>query len=183
MLLPQFDGIILAGGESRRMGTDKAFVTHRGRPLVDVALAALRDAQQVTVIGGDGGAFREHGVRWFPDDEPGQGPFHGVCAAMHHVEADLAVILPCDLVALEPSSVARLVNQLGDADCAVPLINGRHHWLPSVWRRSVAPQLQQVWATGERSVGGAIRQLRRVHVVDSKPHEWLDADTPDRLAP
>lgn len=178
---PPFHGIVLAGGASRRMGRDKAFVEVDGKPLIHHALAAVAGAACRTVIGGDPDRIGPLGVDHLADAVPGAGPVPAIAAALQASVAPLTVILPCDLPFITADAIDRLRSVMGDGDVAVPLVAGRIAWLPSVWRTSLAPEIDRLHEGGARSIRRVASDLRVVHFVDSNPQLWVDADRPTDL--
>ena len=82
--IPAFDGAVLCGGASRRMGRDKATLVLDGRPLaVRVAdeLAAA-GALRVEAVGGDAEALVRAGLVHRPDRWPGEGPLGGIVTSL-----------------------------------------------------------------------------------------------------
>jgi molybdenum cofactor guanylyltransferase len=77
-------GAILAGGQARRFGTDKAHALYQGARLIDQVAAALAaQCEGVVVCGRD-----EPGFACLPDwPEPGLGPLGGLAAALRHAGA------------------------------------------------------------------------------------------------
>lgn len=163
------------------MGEDKAFLEVQGQTMLARAVDALADAAGITVIGGDGERMADLPVRHQPDRVPGAGPVPAIADALEASTAPHVVILPCDLPFITPEAVARLVGSIGDAQCAVPLVDGRIAWLPSVWSRTSSSAVLEADTNGVRSVGRLVRGLRVVHFVDSDPTVWRDADRPDDL--
>lgn len=109
-------GAVLAGGQSRRLGRDKALEVVGGRTMLEHSLAALTDAgcRPVVVVGGE----RElPGVTELEDDFPGEGPLGGMLTALRHAAvrgaAGVAVV-PCDV----PGIDARVVRTLIDASAS-----------------------------------------------------------------
>lgn len=100
-------GVVLAGGASRRFGSDKALALVDGRPLLDHALAALAGCDAIAVAGRDW-----PGVLALPDRPgPGLGPLGGLNAALRHAAAhgfDHVASLPVDCPALPADWLARL---------------------------------------------------------------------------
>ena len=101
-------GAILAGGQSRRFGSDKAEALLDGRPLIDhVAEALARDCDALVVCG------RNHAAISFLADlpRPGLGPLGGLCAALLHGRDhgfDAVLGVPCDVPDLPTDLLARL---------------------------------------------------------------------------
>ena len=93
--LAAFDGAVLAGGASPRMGRDKALIEIDGVAMVTIAVEALRaaGAADVWVVGGDRGAIEALGHRWVPDLHPGEGPLGGVITAKNAREVRAKYVL------------------------------------------------------------------------------------------
>lgn len=137
-------GAVLAGGQSRRFGSDKALALLDGKPLIEHAIAALAaQTDAVIVCGREGGS---------PDrPAPGLGPLGGINAALHKATArsfDAVLTCPCDLPLLPPDLAARLAG--GGYVEAMPVIG--------LWPASLASLLDVHLASGEdRSVRGWAR--------------------------
>jgi molybdopterin-guanine dinucleotide biosynthesis protein A len=99
-------GAVLAGGQSRRFGSDKALALLGGRPLIAHAIEALGVQVDAVIVCG-----REWGD-WVPDRPgPGLGPLGGIAAALHTASArGYAAVLtaPCDIPVLPAGIAARL---------------------------------------------------------------------------
>ncbi|WP_300531103.1 molybdenum cofactor guanylyltransferase [Maricaulis sp.] len=97
-------GLILAGGQSRRMGRDKAALDWRGQSLLERARTCLQAAgcSTVHVLGPDGS---------LPDRRTGCGPAHALYDAMNTLNTKRAFLaLPVDMPRLEPSDLTALVG-------------------------------------------------------------------------
>lgn len=161
------------------MGRDKATIAVGGRSLISVAVAALAEADRVTVVGGPDRSA-ELGLPWIPDDVPGEGPLGGLLTALGHARCDSIVVLACDLPAVSPRVPAHLLAALGDGDAIVPIVGGRPQWLASAWRIRARPRLAAAREAGVRSVHGAAAGLRLVYLLDDE-RAYVDVDTPADL--
>jgi molybdopterin-guanine dinucleotide biosynthesis protein A len=169
--LPAFSGVVLAGGSSRRMGTDKALLQFGGRAMAAIARDALvgAGAADVLAVGGDAAALTALGLRAVPDRWPGEGPLGGVIVAMHEARHDVVVVLACDLPRIEAAAVTALVHGLGDADAAVPAVDGRPQVLVAAYRRACVGALEQARAEGVRRLRDAVGRLRVADVALADP--------------
>lgn len=165
------------------MGTDKALIEIDGIPMARRVADALAEAGAGTVaaVGGDVESLRDAGLDVYPDRWPGEGPLGGVISSLHAVGTQpLVAVLSCDILDPDAGLISRLVDrcQRVDADLVVPVADGRPQWTHGVWRRSVADLLDEVFATGERSLVGASAglQVERWDVPD--PAVVADADEP-----
>jgi molybdenum cofactor guanylyltransferase len=132
-------GAVLAGGASRRFGSDKALAMLRSKPLIDHVITALAPQVAALVICG-----RE----WPPyrrlDDLPvaGLGPLGGLCAALCHAADegfDAVLCAPCDTLGLPADLADRLAP--GPA-----VARGQH--VIGMWPATLAPALHYRLASG-----------------------------------
>lgn len=103
-------GVVLAGGQSRRFGSDKALAIWEGRPLIVHAAAVLAPHSDEVIVCG-----RSHSpltVPHLPDrPAPGLGPLGGLCAALHYAAEtghDSLLSLGCDMPRIDGELLDRL---------------------------------------------------------------------------
>jgi molybdopterin-guanine dinucleotide biosynthesis protein A len=140
---PEAVGFVLAGGESRRMGEDKALVPFAGRTLVEQAVQILRDAGLAVSIAG----ARLPLERFAPvvnDGEPGLGPLGGICAALEAMTARRAVFLPVDLPLVPACLIELLLShaEITGRAVTVPSVNGFTQTFPAVIDQRALPVLR-----------------------------------------
>ena len=164
-------GVILAGGQSSRYGTDKAFVSLAGRNLIDHVIARIMpQVDELLISAGDDPRFAALGLPIVTDtahDGEGQpaGPLAGVLAALdwmaeHVPDAGwLATstidtpFLPVDLVARLRAAVEGPLAGQG-AVMACSRSGGRLHPLHALWSPSLRLELRDALQRGERAVTG-----------------------------
>jgi molybdopterin-guanine dinucleotide biosynthesis protein A len=164
------------------MGRDKALIELDGVPMaLRVARAATEaGAREVLTVGG-----ADVGLRYVPDQAPGEGPLGGLLTALDALPDDVVLVVSCDLVAPSPAAMATTVARL-EADVAVPRpADGPPQWLHAAWRRGVAETLRARFAAGERSIHRAVAaaQLQVAWVEGLDPAALDDADRPEDLPP
>ena len=188
-------GAVLAGGASRRMGVDKAFIEIDGAAMVERAAAALRaaGAADVVVVGGDAARLGALGLTAVPDRYPGQGPLGAVITALHALDSlggpsmEAVVTHPCDVIAADSSAARAVIERLGGAghetDAVVPVGEGTAQWLHAAWRRRCRPVLGTAFARGVRAPTEAAACLVAVPVEAGGSGWFRDADRPEDLPP
>jgi molybdopterin-guanine dinucleotide biosynthesis protein A len=131
---PRFDAVVLAGGESRRMGgQDKTRLVVGGAPLLDRVLASVEAAVTRVVVGEQ--RPTEVAVRWTREQPAGSGPAAAVRAGLALVSQPVVVLLAGDLPFVNAHVVSRIVTAVGTGDGVVLTDeNGRPQWLCSAWR-------------------------------------------------
>ena len=174
----------MAGGASRRMGTDKAFLELDGQPLVVRITGALVAAgsEDVFVVGGAGPRLAALGLRCVPDRWPGEGPLGALITALAAARYEAVVVLAADLAVPDPTAVGALVAaSRASSPVVVPRSSGRAEVLQAAYRRSLFEDLVRVFQLGERSIVRALARLDIVPVEVSVAPS-IDLDTPEDLA-
>lgn len=150
-------GFVLAGGESRRMGVDKALVRFAGKPLIEHALGLLREAGLEPRIAGARAELSGF-APVIPDANPEHGPLSGICAALAGCEEERAVFVPVDLPLLPHSLITFLIlrAQISEDAVVVTSVTGFAQTFPLVVVRATLPGLEEAL---ERSSGGCYAAL------------------------
>jgi molybdenum cofactor guanylyltransferase len=140
---PDAAGFVLAGGQSSRMGSDKALIQLAGKPLIEHALAILCQGGLAAAIAGARSSLGSF-APVVEDPAPGLGPLSGVCAAMTSTSARYAVFVPVDLPLLPASLLAFLLQRARIEGSAVTLssVSGFAQTFPAVIDRAILPGLQ-----------------------------------------
>jgi molybdopterin-guanine dinucleotide biosynthesis protein A len=153
-------GFILAGGQSRRMGQDKALLNFCGTPLIAHAIAILRAAGLTASIAGAHAPLAHFApVTEDQADDRGspRGPLSGICAALGSVAADRAAFLAVVFLAVDqpfvpPSLLIYLLHHARITGNAVTLatVAGVDQTFPVVLDRAALPYLRAELESGQR---------------------------------
>ncbi len=163
-----YAGFVLTGGNSSRMGRDKAALPFGEGTLLEHVVAAVRNAGQavpmdVTLIGATA-RYGDLGVPAVEDHYQGCGPLGGVCTALEITAADLNLIVACDMPGVTAEFCASLLAaaELAEADCVVPETNDGLHPLCAVYHRRVLPMAQERISRGAFKMQEFVGSLRAV---------------------
>ena len=151
---------VLAGGQSTRMGREKAMLELGGSTLLERALQlALTVAAEAMVVGSRG-EFERYG-RLLEDVYPGQGPLGGIHAALWASPTDLNLILAVDTPFLEARFLEFLVAQARESGAVVtlPRTADGFHPLAAVYRRSFRETAEQALAEGRNKIDALFAQV------------------------
>lgn len=168
--------ILLAGGRSIRMGEDKASLPFGAGTLLSHTLGIVRGAVSGVVIAARRGQVVPDDVRVVFDEAPGSGPLAALAAAIVVVDTPVTFVVACDMPLLKPALIAAVVDALGDADAAVPSIDGR--WMvtcTALRTAAAAPAARALVASGERSLHALVRSLHP-RVLTETDLRGVDAD-------
>lgn len=179
---------ILAGGESRRMGRDKAQITVGGLPLLErTARVALSVCASTMVVGRarpEDWPLPE--VRFFEDESQGQGPLGGLATALRH-SGEAVLLLACDLPALTSEALSWLLEAAEKhpslTDGLVTINDGQREPLFSVYAASCLPLVNHHLDAGKRSLQALLNAGRFVEVVLPSPLQpaLVNVNTPEEF--
>lgn len=182
-------GLILAGGQGRRMGgVDKGLQPLRARPLVAWVLERLAPQVDEVVINANQNqaAYARLGPRIVSDRIGGfAGPLAGLQAGLAAAAYPLVATVPCDSPFLPGDLVARLRDALERerADLAVARTGDQPHPVFCLVRTSVAPSLDAFLAGGGRKIDAWYAALAVVEVpFDDEAEAFSNINTRDELA-
>lgn len=145
-------GIILAGGRSSRMGTDKSLLPFRGSTMIEHILSVIASVVPISIIVSNNPASYAHlAARVTPDIFPGRGPLSGIHAGLKVSATDLNLVLSCDIPLVEAGFLKALVAQArsGAYDIIIPQTSdGRQHPLCAVYSNHCLPIIEQCLMEG-----------------------------------
>lgn len=168
-------GIVLAGGASRRMGRDKATLTHPcGLTMVQRTVAVLANrCAPVFVVAAAGQTLPDLPADILYDEVPGRGPLPAVglgLRAAARAGCKRAVVCAVDLPGLAVGLIDELVDG-ADAEVVLPS-DGRDHYLAAVYSTALADRVGALVAAGERRMRMLTDRSETRRVVVSEPC-WL----------
>lgn len=176
-----FDAIVLCGGASRRMGTDKALLALGGKTFLERAVAAVADAERIVLVGpqrevADGRCL------WTLEKPPGGGPVAALAQGLRLITADTAVVLAIDHPLVEPTTIQRLVSVATGHDGAIVVDpEGNDQPLVGVYRAiRLNDRLKEVRAVQGAALKAVIEGLDLARLEEDRAAR--DCDTPEDLA-
>lgn len=139
-----FSAAILAGGESRRFGRDKAQAVLGGRPLVAHVLEPLqRLCEDVTIITNHPVDYECFGVDVATDILPGAGALGGLLTALVHTKCDPCLVVACDMPFLNERVIRKMFECDGRQDVLVPLWKNEPQPLHAFYSKRCIPFIRK----------------------------------------
>ena len=190
-------GIILTGGNSSRMGKDKALLplpdnegvtfveqlTTMLTPLCSEVLLVARDDVQA--------ANYAHliGARTLTDRVPGHGPLMGLCSglsAMHNLHA---LVVAVDMPFVQPALLSFLLSQPLTSSLLVPVVNTIPQVLLAIYPRAVLPFIERRLQEGRRDLRSLLEVApvryideTQLRLVDPELRSFINVNTPGELS-
>ena len=184
----EITGVILAGGQGRRMGTvDKGLRELRGKAMAAWVIERFAPQVDEVLINANQNldVYAQFGYRVIPDEIGGfAGPLAGLQRGLNEASHPLVATSPCDTPFLPADLVARLHAALeaDAAQLAVARTGDQPHPVFCVCRRNVLPHLTAFLQQGGRKIDAWYATLKVVEVAfDDQPGAFSNINTPEEL--
>ncbi len=156
-----FSGFVLAGGRSKRMGSNKALLPLAGRRLVDRAIDLLEPHVQEIFVVGPPELLPALHVPVRPDEIRQAGPLGGILTGLRHTRCEKSLVLGVDLPFLTWGVLERVLRASEGYDVTLPRIGETHETLCAVYTKSCITPIEGLLMAGHKSV---LELLSRVRV-------------------
>ena len=180
MVRPAAGAVVLAGGDSFRIGQDKAMLPIAGKPMIAHIVDQLKRLfDEVVVSSNKPEAYRFLKLEIIPDLEPGQGPLMGIASSLRRMRHDLNFVVACDVPKIDLGFVRRLFALADGYDLVLPTIeDGRYEPLFAVYRKSVIAPAERILENGGRSILALLDRVkvRLVRIPDARWYRNINTD-------
>ncbi len=160
---------LLAGGKSTRMGSDKAFLSFRGKTLLSRALEVLQSITPEVLIVGDRLRFSSHGSV-VEDVFRERGPLGGIHAALSVTATDLNVLLAVDLPFIEPQLFGYLLKRARETTALVVVPRTEDGWQPlcAVYRKRFKDSAERALLQGKNKIDPLFEEVEILAVGEAE---------------
>ncbi len=134
-----FSVIIQAGGKSSRMGSNKALLPLRGRPLITHVIDRFsRNSDDLIIISPKNAELETFGYPVYEDITPGIGPLMGLYTGLYYSKHNTVAVVACDMPFASSALILEETRLLEDMkfDVVIPVINGKSEPLHAVYSRT-----------------------------------------------
>jgi molybdopterin-guanine dinucleotide biosynthesis protein A len=184
-----FSIALQAGGQSSRMGEDKALMAFCGIPLIERVLFRVKSlSKDIFITSNERDAYKFLHVPVYQDIYPGKGALGGIISAMSFAKMKILVILACDLPFVNPELLKAQAEMLLRLDCdvVIPRSPGGLEPLHSVFRvdRCLSAALEALLHNEKRviswfnNVRVSIMETTEIRKIDPDFRSFLNVNTP-----
>lgn len=154
-------GAVLAGGQSRRMGTNKALLRIDGTTIIERVISTLTSAfDDVIIIANDPAPYSFPGIRVYPDIHIGAGSLGGLYTALVTSRSDHTFVTACDMPFLDIDCIKRLLSiPMGGFDAIVPFIGGRAHPMHGLYSKRSAGKIEAMIKGGNLRINSLLEKI------------------------
>jgi molybdenum cofactor guanylyltransferase len=171
--------IILSGGKSRRMGTNKALLPVSEKPNIErIKDELLPVFEDMILVTNHQETYEFLNVKMVSDRYPGKGPLAGIHAGLLASDQEVNLVVACDMPFISAGLGAVLVENLREYDAVVPIIEGTMHPLFAVYRKKTIHVFENCLENNNLRMIHLLDQLNVLYLTE----ENLQSFTNDSLA-
>ena len=184
--------LLLCGGQSVRMGVNKAMLLWQGQTLLDRAAAAGTGFHEKIFSSNDINIPIPAGFKGVSDIIPSTGALGGIYSALCVAESDVLVVSPCDMPFYTSEIIRYLAEQSlihGGATTALLDREGRSQPLMAVYPKTAAEVIRKQLDSGQYKLRAILNKLNPVYITPpvyasdrlfiniNTPQEWAELQT------
>lgn len=159
--------IILSGGKSSRMGTNKALLQLNEKTNVERIADSLKPHfDDIILVTNDPETYQFLGVTIVGDQFPDSGPLAGIHAGLAASSYEINVAVACDMPFVSGEIAWELVNRCNGYDAVVPIINGKMQTLFSVFKKEVTTEIEKCIERGRLPIKHLLDHLNVLYVTE-----------------
>ncbi|MFC1889078.1 molybdenum cofactor guanylyltransferase [Thermodesulfobacteriota bacterium] len=180
-------GVILAGGRSRRFGSDKTFAEIAGKSFIERVSSILTGLfENVIIVGRDPIDFEGLGTTAVSDALPDLGALGGIYTGLLYAATPYIFVAACDMPLLNPKCVRIILDRAAGYDIVVPWLQDGQHPLHAAYSRKCIPHMERAVKEGELKVISLLQELRTLKLteadftaIDPNLNSFLNINTQD----
>ncbi|MFT5819151.1 MAG: molybdopterin-guanine dinucleotide biosynthesis protein A [Crocinitomix sp.] len=142
-MVADITAIILAGGQSSRMGQDKGLMDLNGKPMIQYIIETVEPIANNIIIIANNLDYEKFGFPVYEDTVKEKGPLAGVVTGLSESKTDLNWIISCDTPYVTEGLLKELKHELKGFDAVLSSFQGRVHPLISAYNKSALQMLTE----------------------------------------
>ncbi len=175
----QFSGIILAGGQSSRMGKDKKTLIINKKTFLEHTYDILKKFCNDILICGLENDLLQNDSMFTKDIHPGKGPLGGIYTGLKHIKNSHAIILPVDMPLVNGKVIQHLIdNYNSDKDIAVFEVAGKIHPLVGIYKKSLIPLIEHHILNNKLKMLSFIKTAKYQRIPYNRPETFINVNNP-----
>jgi len=178
--------VILAGGKSSRMGSDKALLELNGEKFIVRLMEELRDFDEKLIARGENQSVSNDDWLEIPDIYQERGPIGGLHSALRKCKSEALFCVTCDMPFFQKKLADQICAELDDTCDAVIVEteDGRKHPLCGIYRKTAVEVFEKQILSNNNRMMAALDQMRvKVICLDTGffAHQLKNINTPEEF--
>ena len=135
-------GIILSGGKSTRMNTEKGLCIFKGKPMIEHIIDVLKPICSEILISANNEQYDYLGYKTIADRYSGIGPISGIYSGLEASQTDNNMILSCDMPLVSVDMIRYIYDNRDDFDIVIPERNNYYEPLCAYYHRRILSNIE-----------------------------------------
>jgi molybdopterin-guanine dinucleotide biosynthesis protein A len=182
-------GIVLAGGQSSRLGMDKSFVNASGQPLIEHIIAKLtRLSDDVIIVTNSPENYNHLEAKLVGDIYPGKGSLGGIYSGLRAATNAYSLVVACDMPFLDLNLLRYMILLACGHDVVIPRIGRFLEPLHAIYSKSCLEPIDRLLAQGGLKIIDFFPEVRvryveesEVDIFDPQHLSFFNVNTPSDL--
>ncbi|WP_256218308.1 molybdenum cofactor guanylyltransferase [Bacillus sp. MUM 116] len=165
--------IILSGGKSSRMGTNKALLKINEKTNIERIVEELHGFfAEIILVTNHPDDYRFLGVKLVPDQFPGLGPLAGLQAGLSASTHEVNVVVACDMPFISGSLAEKIAAKNDGFDAVIPVIDGKKQPLFAVYHKRILPVIAESLEKGKLRMTELFEKLHALYLTEKDLPEY-----------
>jgi molybdopterin-guanine dinucleotide biosynthesis protein A len=181
-------GIILAGGENKRMGVDKAFLKVAGMPMIEHVLLALGSVvHQIIIVTNSPERYGGYDVKVVSDRLDRRGPLTGIYSGLFVSDSEYNIVVACDMPFLNAGLLSYMLEQAQGYEAVVPLRGEQTEPLHAVYSKKLLSVMEKQIGEDDRRIQSLFVRAKVRYVTeeeinrfDPERRSFINLNTPQQ---
>ncbi|MEQ8221584.1 MAG: molybdenum cofactor guanylyltransferase [Candidatus Eremiobacterota bacterium] len=158
--------IVLAGGKSNRMGTDKALLPIRGTTLIETIINQIKDLfSEIIISASEKGKYEFLNYRVITDERQGEGPLMAILSCLRASKNRINFVTACDTPDMNIDFLKKLLYEGKTFDIAVPKYkDGRYEALLAVYTKNIIPVIEEELQKKSRKISRIFSKCKMKYI-------------------
>ena len=168
--------IILSGGRSSRMGTNKAFLEINHQPNIEKVTNELKKmVADIVLVSNEPSAYQFLQLNTVTDVYPGQGPLAGIHAGLKASKQELNLVVACDMPFVSADVAKSLLDYALGYDAVIPVINGKQQPLFAVYHKGILQEIEKCIERNKLRIKHLLENLNVRYVTENDLQAYSSA--------
>jgi molybdenum cofactor guanylyltransferase len=180
---------IMAGGKSKRMGQDKAWIELDGEPLIKRVAGVLAEVADEVIVVANDPRYETLGLKVVRDRYPQGGALGGIATGVGAAAHDTVLVAACDMPFLSAELWRLLLGHAGEADVVIPRVGAEYETMHALYTKACLPHMARAIAENRLRVisffdAVSVKAIEEpeLRAVDPTLRAFTNVNTPEELA-
>lgn len=168
-------GVILAGGKSSRMGTDKGILELNGKKIIEHIIFSIRPVVDEIIIISNTNNYDYLGLKVYRDIIKECGPLAGIHTALTYSSTEKNLVVSCDIPFINSDLLSYIVDNAGRCEVAIPVHKGNTEPLCAIYSKKCTGRFEELISKNELKLHNVFHHFITKEIFISEKQSFYDS--------